>query len=131
MEQAINICLTGLNNVGQWFWGYASGVFIQVSVLIVLLLAIDLVLRKRVRAVFRYCLWMLLFIKLVLPASFALPTGVGYWLGDYFTNETPIATFLPQIEQVEKLNVPDPIVFGTIFALYKTHILFELLLLIV
>ena len=95
MNQAINTYITGLNNIGQGFWDYAAAIFIQASVLIVLLLIIDFLLRKRVRAVFRYCLWMLLFAKLVLPASFTLPTGIGYWLGDYFTSEVSIATFVP------------------------------------
>ncbi|MHC4169909.1 MAG: hypothetical protein ACYSWQ_23420 [Planctomycetota bacterium] len=74
MNQVINIFITGLNNLGQGFWDYAAGMFIQASVLIALLLILDFMLRKRVRAVFRYCLWMLLFVKLVLPASF---TGWG------------------------------------------------------
>jgi beta-lactamase regulating signal transducer with metallopeptidase domain len=99
VNQAINTCITGLNNIGQGFWDYAAGVFIQASVLIVLLLIFDFMLRKQVRAVFRYCLWMLLFVKLVLPASFTLPTGIGYWLGDYFPSEVSIAKWLPQIEE--------------------------------
>ena len=70
MNQLINAFITGLNNIGQVFWDYAATVFIQTSVLIVLLLILDFLLRKRVRAVFRYCLWTLLFVKLVLPASF-------------------------------------------------------------
>ncbi len=99
MNQAINTYIMSLNNIGQGFWNYAIGIFIQASVLIVLLLIIDFLLRKRLQAVFRYSLWMLLFIKLVLPASFTLPTGIGYWMGDYFTRETPIAKFVPQIEE--------------------------------
>ncbi|MHC4345541.1 MAG: M56 family metallopeptidase, partial [Planctomycetota bacterium] len=54
----------------------------QSSVLIVILLALDLILRRKVRAVVRYCLWMLVLLKLVLPTSLSLPTGLGYWLGD-------------------------------------------------
>jgi len=100
MNQAINTCITGLNNIGQGFWNYAAGIFIQASVLIVLLLIIDFLLRKRVRAVFRYCLWMLVFIKLVLPASFTLPTGIGYWLGDYFTSEVSMAKWILQTEEI-------------------------------
>jgi len=90
MNQAINICITGLNNIGQVFWSYATGIFIQSSVLIILLVIIDLVLRRKVRAVFRYCLWMLVFVKLVLPASFTLPTGIGYWAGDYFKGKISV-----------------------------------------
>ena len=60
MCRAINALITGLNDVGQRFWDHASSVFVQASVLIVLLLILDFVLRKRIRAVFRYCMWMLL-----------------------------------------------------------------------
>ncbi len=100
MNQAINTCITGLNNIGQGFWDYAAGIFIQSSVLIILLLIIDFLLRKRVRAVFRYCLWMLVFIKLVMPASFTLPTGIGYWMGDYFPSEVSMAKWIPQTEEI-------------------------------
>ena len=96
MYQVINTFITGLNDIGRGFWDYAAPVFVQASLLIVLLLILDFVLRKRVRAIFRYCLWMLLFVKLVLPASFILPTGIGYWLGDYFPSEASIAKFVPQ-----------------------------------
>jgi hypothetical protein len=105
MYQAINTFIIGLNNVGEGFWHYASRVSIQASVLIVLLLILDLVLRKRVRAVFRYCLWMLLFVKLVLPASFTLPTGIGYWLGDYFPSQDSIAQLIPQTEDAEPMAI--------------------------
>ncbi len=113
MNQAINTCITGLNNIGQGFWNYAAGIFIQVSVLIVLLLIIDFLLRKRVRAVFRYCLWMLVFVKLVLPASFTLPTGIGYWLGDYFPSEVSIAKFAQQTEEAvpAAINIPQGYIF--------------------
>jgi len=105
MNQAINTYITGLNNIGQGFWNYAAGIFIQASVLIVLLLIVDFMLRKRVRAVFRYCLWMLLFVKLVLPASFTLPTGIGYWLGDYLPSEVSIAKLVPQIEETAPIDI--------------------------
>ena len=108
MNQAINPYITDLNNIGQGFWDYAAGIFIQSGVLIILLLVIDFLLRKRVRAVFRYCLWMLLFVKLVLPASFTLPTGIGYWLGDYFTSEVSIAKFVPQTEEAIPIAINIP-----------------------
>ena len=108
MNQALNTFITGLNNIGQGFWDYAAGIFIQVSLLIVLLLILDFMLRKRARAVFRYCLWMLLFVKLVLPASFALPTGIGYWLGDYFPSEASIAKFVPQIKEMAPIAINIP-----------------------
>ena len=106
MNQAINTCITGLNNIGQGFWDYAVSIFVQSSVLIVLLLIIDFLLRKRVRAVFRYCVWMLVFVKLLLPTSFALPTGIGYWLADYLPSATSISELVPDVEQAIPAAVP-------------------------
>jgi len=53
--------------------------FIQSAVLIVVLLMLDWMLKKRVRAVFRYWVWMLVLLKLVLPVHLALPTSPAYW----------------------------------------------------
>ena len=47
--------------------------FCQTSVLIVLLLALDLGLRKQLRASVRYALWLVLLLKLVLPQEITLP----------------------------------------------------------
>jgi len=81
MTQVINDCLTGFNSVGKAFCTYAESAFVQSALLVLLLFAIDLLLRKRVRAVVRYCVWLLVLVKLVLPPTLALPTGIGYWLG--------------------------------------------------
>ena len=102
MNQIINFSLEWLNNVGQWFWDFSAGMFIQVSLLIIVLLAVDFLLRKRVRAVFRYCLWMLVFVKLILPPTFSLPTSIGYWYGDYLSNDLPV------LQQVSKMVRPEP-----------------------
>src|SRR5262245_31551340 len=53
---------------------------VQSALLIALLFAFDHVLRRKVRAVVRYSLWMLVPAKLLLPSSLSLPTGLGYWL---------------------------------------------------
>jgi len=82
MIEIINDCLSSLNRLGSAFCTYAEGAFVQSALLVLLLFAIDLLLRKRVRAVVRYCLWLLVLVKLILPSTLALPTGIGYWLGD-------------------------------------------------
>ncbi len=83
MSQIVNSCVTGLNSVGDSFCHYAAGMFLQTGVLVAVLLIIDCLLRRRVRATLRYWIWMLVFIKLLLPPSLSVPTGVGYWLGGY------------------------------------------------
>ena len=108
MNQIINFSLEWLNNVGQWFWNYSAGMFIQVSLLIILLLLIDFLLRKRVRAVFRYCVWMLVFVKLILPPTLSLPTGIGYWYGDYLSANSPVLQQVSNVVRPEPVMVPTP-----------------------
>ncbi len=79
MDRVIDSGIEMLNAVGQMFCSHAWSVFVQVSVLIAALLALDLLLRQRVRAVVRYAMWMLVFVKLLLPPTLSLPTGIGYY----------------------------------------------------
>jgi len=58
--------ITILNKIGFGFCQYAWAMLIQSSVLIAMLVLVDLLLRRRVRAVFRYCIWLLVFVKLIL-----------------------------------------------------------------
>jgi len=82
MSHIINDLLMGLNNIGRVFYGYAASVFIQSALLVVVLFVIDLLLRRKVRAIFRYYLWLLVLVKLILPPTLSLPTGIGYWAAD-------------------------------------------------
>jgi beta-lactamase regulating signal transducer with metallopeptidase domain len=91
MNHLINNLITALNGLGGGFCDYAGQMFVQAGVLIVVLLVIDFLIRKRVRATFRYWMWMLVFVKLVLPPTLSLPTGIGYWLGDYFVADSIVA----------------------------------------
>ena len=75
-----------LNSAGKTFIDFALPMLIQSSVLILILLGLDLILRRKVRAVFRYCVWLLVLVKLVLPTTLSAPTGLGYWLGGQFGN---------------------------------------------
>ena len=108
MNEVFNSCLIGLNNVGRGFWDYAAGIFVQSGLLIIMLLIIDFLLRKRVRAVFRYCVWMLVFVKLVLPPSLCLPTGIGYWFGDYLSTDSPVLERPSNIVQHEPVRASAP-----------------------
>jgi beta-lactamase regulating signal transducer with metallopeptidase domain len=81
MIDLINI----LNGTGDSFCRFALAMLIQSGILIVLLYLIDLLIRKHVRAVFRYCIWMLVFVKLVLPVSLSSPISMGQLFGDKLT----------------------------------------------
>ncbi len=78
----MNAIVETINSAGRAFVEFALPMLIQSSVLILILLAVDVVLRRRVRAVFRYWIWMLVLVKLVLPPSLWSPVGIGTWLGE-------------------------------------------------
>jgi len=103
MNQLISSWLTTLNGIGGAFWSYAAGMFVQSGVLILSLLAIDLLLRKRVRATFRYWMWMLVFVKLILPPTLSLPTGIGYWFGDHLFADSIV------LDRPSNAVLPEPV----------------------
>ncbi|MCL5279674.1 MAG: M56 family metallopeptidase [Planctomycetes bacterium] len=91
MNQAINDWLNGWNNLGRVFCGHAGSTFVQSALLVILLLALDVLWHKRVRAVFRYGVWLLVLLKLVLPPTLSLPTGIGYWVGNHLPATTGVS----------------------------------------
>jgi beta-lactamase regulating signal transducer with metallopeptidase domain len=101
MNEIRDICVVGLNDIGREFCKYASGVLVQTCMLVAILLCVDWFLRRRVRATIRYWIWMLVFVKLLLPPSLCVPTGIGYWLGRH-TSTAPFV--LPQ--PIENAPIP-------------------------
>lgn len=88
--------LTSLHAAGPAALDWARAMFVQSSLLILLLLLVEFGLRQRLRAVTRCGLWMLVLLKLLLPPSFALPSSPAYWLlrndPEATINTTPTAT---------------------------------------
>jgi beta-lactamase regulating signal transducer with metallopeptidase domain len=91
METFFNGCIAGVNDLGRGFCAHAAGMFVQSGVLIVVLLITDLLLHRHIRATVRYWIWMLVIVKLLVPPTFSLPTGVGHWLGPYVAPPAPAA----------------------------------------
>ncbi len=65
-----------INKIAEIWWSWMWPMFWQVGVLIVLLGVVDLVIRRRVWPQLRYALWLLVFVKLVLPPTFSLSTSL-------------------------------------------------------
>ena len=76
----MNALIETLNRFGTSALHFAWPMLWQSSLLIAVLFTIDFALRRRVRAAVRYALWLVLLVKLLLPPSLALPTGVAWWL---------------------------------------------------
>jgi len=94
----MNAFIEQINSVGKMFVDFASPMLIQSSVLIIILLVLDTLLRKRIRAVFRYWIWMIVLIKLILPPSLSLPTSPSYWFGDKIEK---ITEYYPTTEETD------------------------------
>lgn len=81
MEAIIN----QVNSIGLRFVDFAVAGLVQSSALIVVLLVADVLLHKKVRATVRYCLWILVLVKLILPISLTSPVSVGNLVGNKLT----------------------------------------------
>jgi len=101
MNQAVNSCLAGWNSIGQAFCGYAASAFVQSALLVILLFALDTLWHKRVRAVFRYCVWLLVLVKLVLPPTLSLPSGIGYWVPNRLPAASPVTDRVSDVIEYE------------------------------
>jgi beta-lactamase regulating signal transducer with metallopeptidase domain len=64
---------------GNWMWGMS----LHVTWLVVLLWLLDRPLR-RTSARLRFVIWTVVLMRLVIPPGLALPTGVAWWVGDWF-----------------------------------------------
>ena len=76
----MNLTIEYLNELGGRFLAFAGPMLWQSGLLIAVVLALDLLLARRVRAAVRHALWLVVLVKLLLPPSLALPTGVAWWL---------------------------------------------------
>ena len=105
----MNAILERINSAGYAFVEFALPMLVQSGVLILILLLADVLLRKRVRAVFRYWIWMLVLLKLALPTSLSSPFSLGSWLGDELAS-VEVAATIPQTEaegfRPAPVNVP-------------------------
>jgi len=80
VEKSMQPLVEFVNGWGEAFAAWAGAMLIQSSLLIGAVMLLDAVLRRRVRAVFRYWLWMLVLAKLVLPPTLASPYSARHWL---------------------------------------------------
>jgi len=106
--------IEALNRWGNQFVGLAWPIFWQSSVLILVVLAVDLVLRNKLRAAVRYALWLVVLLKLTLPASLALPTGLSWWLPRQSELPLPAKSSAPAIlieqntQSAARVTLPHP-----------------------
>ncbi len=81
----MNTLIESLGATGSWWLAFAVPTFLQSSLLILVLLGVEGLLRRRTTAALRHALWLLVLVKLVTPPSLALPSGLVGWLPAHWT----------------------------------------------
>jgi bla regulator protein BlaR1 len=94
------------------FLAFAGPMLVQSTLVILLLLAVDRLIRYRVRPAVRYAVWMLALAKLLLSPALAVPTSVPYWL----LAERPVVAPIPVVD------IPDAVVAGDLPALVSEDV---------
>lgn len=100
----MNALIEQINIAGKMFIEFALPMLIQSSLLIIILLAINFLLRKKIRAVFRYWIWLLVLVKLVMPPSVSTPVGIGNLFGDKLTKIKISNTEITPVQQEQALG---------------------------
>ena len=65
-----------VNAIARLWWDWTAAMFWQVGLLIVLIACIDRLIRRWAWPQLRYALWSLILVKLVLPPTLSLPSGM-------------------------------------------------------
>ncbi len=65
-----------LSRLAHFWWLWMSSMLWQASLLVVIVGSIDILIRRWVWPQVRYTLWLLIFIKLLIPPGWSIPTGI-------------------------------------------------------
>jgi beta-lactamase regulating signal transducer with metallopeptidase domain len=65
-----------LNAIARLWWDWSAAMFWQAGLLIILIGCVDLLIRRWAWPQLRYALWSLILIKLLLPPTLSLPSGI-------------------------------------------------------
>jgi beta-lactamase regulating signal transducer with metallopeptidase domain len=65
-----------LNAIARLWWAWSAAMLWQVGLLIILIGCIDLLIRRWAWPQLRYALWSLILVKLLLPPTLSLPSGI-------------------------------------------------------
>jgi beta-lactamase regulating signal transducer with metallopeptidase domain len=78
-----------LNDIAQIWWQWMAGMFWQVSLFIILVTLLDMAIRRWAWPQVRYVLWGLVFLKLIIPPTWQMPTSVVSWIQPKVEQQIP------------------------------------------
>ncbi len=99
--------IASINTIARLWWEWSAAMFWQVGLLIVLIACVDRLIRRRAWPQLRYALWSLILVKLILPPTLSLPSGVVPELRPmvgqavrWMDSETPVADESPVLKSL-------------------------------
>ena len=78
-----------LNSLAQAWWDWMGPMFWQMGVLVLVIGAVDFLLRRHLWPQLRYALWLLILVRLILPPTFSLSTGLVPQLRAHIDQKRP------------------------------------------
>ena len=97
-----------LNDAGRQALAVASSMLWQTAVLVLVLLLVEFLAGRRMRASLRCGLWLLVILKLLLPPSLKSPVSPGYWIGRWII--PPLTVSVASTARVfAEANLPVPL----------------------
>ena len=97
-----------LNDAGRQALAVASSMLWQTAVLVLVLILVEFLAGRRMRASLRCGLWLLVILKLLLPPSLKSPVSPGYWIGRWIS--PPLAVSVASTARVfAEANLPVPL----------------------
>jgi len=91
--------MSQLHRIAELWWGWMEPMFLQVSLLILLVWVIDLVIRKWAWPQVRYALWLLVLLKLLIPPTWYLPSGIVPVVSQQVMSRLETGQVSEQVEQ--------------------------------
>jgi beta-lactamase regulating signal transducer with metallopeptidase domain len=79
-----------ISYVTEIWWQWMSSMFWQASLLVLLVTLVDMAIRRWAWPQVRYVLWGLVFLKLIIPPAWQMPTSIVSWLQAGFESQVSV-----------------------------------------
>lgn len=96
-----------INQIAQVWWNWMWPMLWQVSLLVAIVGTLDVLLRRHIWPQLRYTLWLLVLLKLVIPPTFALSTGLIPRVSLFAERPSPTYGVAGLEENVESISLPE------------------------
>ena len=99
-----------LNDIAQIWWQWMGSMFWQVSLFIILITALDMIIRKWAWPQVRYALWALVFIKLIITPAWQMPTSIVAWVQPQVEEQVTFKVEMSEMVEKDSVDFIAPVI---------------------